>query len=108
MSAEEISSRPMIVAFVILENSSNEMTQNTWAFCVASVRETIHRYAWNCEEWFTEPSSGRQSVCWGIQVFTDHGTDEKLRAELGMQARAWKPKSIEWVQAPRIERIRPV
>jgi hypothetical protein len=95
----------MVVVVVIMENSDNGMTQNTWAFCVASVRETVHRYSWTCDEWFTESSSARQSVCWALQVFTDKGADQKLREELALQGRSWRPQSLQWIQSPSVEKI---
>lgn len=92
----EFEGRPWATVFVTVDNSSNGLTQNEWAFCVASVRAAIQQHAWTADEWFTESSSARQGVCWGIWVFTDGLDVAVLRGKLAREARSWKLEEIGW------------
>lgn len=99
MSSGEAKDLSQVLVFVTVDNSTNRLSQNEWCHMVASMRSYIHRRAWTVEEFFTEPSSNRQSVCWSLRVYTHQGADKELKKDLAMVARSWHVESIEWSEA---------
>jgi hypothetical protein len=87
---------PHQMVFVVLENSTNKLSQNMWCHLVVTIEMEIERYAWLMHgRWFTEPSSMKQSACWGFELFTDKVED--LKAELRLARSSYDPEGMFWV-----------
>lgn len=96
MASRKAEDLPQVLVFVTVDNSTNRLSQNEWCHFVASMRSYIHRRAWTVDEFFTEPSSNRQSVCWSMRIYTHESAHEELKEDVAMVARSWHVESVGW------------
>lgn len=100
-----------LVAYIVIGNSDNKLTQKEWSEFCEAVDDAIRRKAGPRMkihgEWYSESSSQYQNACWSVECFDKYIVDG-LKERLAFLAKEFKQDSIVWAPVANPEFIQAV